>query len=176
MVSLLLILHLDLESHDRTPSDIFVSSCLRGSIFCPAHLSMSKLAPMSYGETTDPETERVASLIIDSIWTVYDPLGPGLLESVYLICLQHELQKRGLDVRKEAPVPIVYDGVEIDAAFRIDLLVNDVVIVELKAVEKLIPLFEAQLLTYLKLTNKRLGILVNFNARLLKDQLKRLIN
>jgi GxxExxY protein len=131
---------------------------------------------MAFGETTDSEIERIASIIVDAIYTVYERLGPGLLESVYLVCLKYELEKRGLRVEKEVSVPILYDSVKLDAAFRIDLLVNDLVVIELKAVEKLIPLFDAQLLTYLKLTNKRLGILVNFNAKYLKDQLKRVIN
>lgn len=131
---------------------------------------------MAFGENTSSEIERVASIIVDAIYAVYERLGPGLLESVYLICLEYELVKRGLRVQKDVPVPIIYDSVRLDAAFKLDLLVNDLVIIELKAVEKLIPLFDAQLLTYLKLTDKRLGILVNFNAKYLKDQLKRLIN
>ena len=101
-------------------------------------------------------------------------LGPGLIEPVYERCLCHELNERGLKFKSQVAVPILYRGVQLDAALRLDLLVEDCVIVELKAVENLIPLCEAQLLTYLKLANKRLGLLINFNVRLLKDGIKRL--
>jgi GxxExxY protein len=130
---------------------------------------------MPFGETTSEEIERVARQIVDSAYKVHTTLGPGLLESVYEVCLAHELEKRGFVVRREVMVPIVYDGVQLDAAFRIDLLVNECVLVELKAVEKLNPLFEAQVLTYLKLTGIRLGILINFNSRLIKDGTKRIV-
>ncbi len=131
---------------------------------------------MAYGESTSEEIERIASIVVDAIYAVYEQLGPGLLESVYEICLEYELRKRGLIVERQVLVPILYDGMKLDANFRIDLLVNGLVVIELKAVEKLVPLFDAQVLTYLKLSEKRLGILVNFNARYLKDQIKRIIN
>ncbi len=130
---------------------------------------------MPFGDTTDPEIERIASIALDAIFAVYERLGHGLLESVYQICLEYELKKRGLIVEREVDVPIRYDEVLLHAGFRIDLLVNGLVVIELKSVEKLIPLFEAQLLTYLRLSGKRLGILVNFNAKFLKDQIKRII-
>jgi GxxExxY protein len=107
---------------------------------------------------------------------VHQTLGPGLLESVYEACLAHELSKRDIRTVRQLPVAIEYDGLLIEAGFRIDLLVEDAVIVELKAVEQMIPLFEAQLLTYLKLTHKRLGLLINFNTPLLKQGLKRMAN
>lgn len=131
---------------------------------------------MAYGESTSEEIERIAAIIVDAIYTVYQQLGPGLLESVYEICLEYELRKRGLSVERQVLVPILYDGMKLDANFRIDLLVNGLVVIELKAVEKLIPLFDAQVLTYLKLSEKRLGILVNFNAKYLREQIKRIIN
>lgn len=131
---------------------------------------------MAYGESTSEEIERIAAIIVDAIYTVYQQLGPGLLESVYEICLEYELRKRGLSVERQVLVPILYDGMKLDANFRIDLLVNGLVVIELKAVEKLIPLFDAQVLTYLKLSEKRLGILVNFNAKYLREQSKRIIN
>lgn len=130
---------------------------------------------MPYGESTSSEIERVVSVVLDSVYRVYDEMGPGLLESVYETCLEYELKRRGLIVARQVDVPIVYDGVLLNAKFKIDLLVNDCVIVELKAIEKLVPLHDAQVLTYLKLTGKQVGILVNFNARFLKDQIKRIV-
>ena len=98
-----------------------------------------------------------------------------MLESAYETCLVHELGKRGLQVERQLQVPVVYDGVTIDAGFRLDLLVGDSVVVELKAAEKLLPIHEAQLLTYLKLSGHRLGFLLNFNVRLIKQGIKRLV-
>ena len=130
---------------------------------------------MPYGETTSPEIERVASVIVDAAFKVHTELGAGLLESVYEACLEYELKKRGLIVRRQVMIPIIYDGVQLDAGLRIDLMVNDCVIAEAKSVEKCIPLFDAQLLTYLKLSGKRLGLLINFNTKLIKDGIKRVI-
>src|SRR5437588_8077191 len=103
-----------------------------------------------YGESTSEEVERVAKIIVDAAFKVHTTLGPGLLESVYSICLTYELRKRGLVVEREVMLPILYDGVKLEAGLRIDLLVEGCVIVETKAVERFIPVFEAQLLTYLK--------------------------
>jgi GxxExxY protein len=119
--------------------------------------------------------ERVATAIVDAAFTVHKTLGPGLLESVYEACLCHELRKRGLRFERQLELPIVYDGVHLDVGLRLDLLVEKSVVVELKAVEKHQPLFEAQLLTYLKLTSQRLGLLINFNVSLIKDGIKRVI-
>lgn len=130
---------------------------------------------MGFGETMPAEVERVAAEIVDAAYKVHRALGPGLLESVHEICLAHELQKRGLRVERQVEVALMYDGVRIDAALRIDLLVEDCVIVELKAVEKHNPLFEAQVLTYLKLTGKQLGFLINFNVELIKQGMKRIV-
>jgi len=130
---------------------------------------------MGFGETTTEEIERVAHEIVDGAFKVHSQLGPGLLESVYEECLAFELTRRGLLVERQVLVPIIYDGVRLDAGFRIDLLVNKCVLVELKAVEKMIPLYDAQVLTYLKLTGIRLGILLNFNSKLLKDGIKRVV-
>jgi GxxExxY protein len=130
---------------------------------------------MSFGETTTPEIERVATIIVDAAFKVHDRLGPGLLESLYQRILAYELTKRGLRVQREVVVPIIYDGVRFDDGLRLDLLVEDLVIVEVKAVEKHNPLHDAQLLTYLKLTNKRLGLLINFNVKLIKDGIKRIV-
>jgi GxxExxY protein len=130
---------------------------------------------MAYGETTSPEIERIAAAIVDACYVVHKKFGPGLLESVYRACLAAELRKRGFSVLREVRVPIFYEGIELDEGYRLDLLVNDLVIVEVKAVECMIPVFDAQLLTHLKLINKRLGLLVNFNVVLIKDG-KRIIN
>ena len=121
------------------------------------------------------ETERVAREVVDSAFKVHKALGPGLLESVYAACLCHELSQRGLSFKTEVPVPVIYNNVRLDAGLRLDLLVSDCVVVELKSVEKMNTLFEAQLLTYLKLTGLRLGLLINFNVPLIKDGIKRII-
>jgi GxxExxY protein len=130
---------------------------------------------MSFGETTTVEIERVAHEIVDAAFKIHSTLGPGLLESAYLAFMIYELEKRGLQVAKEVPLPVVYEDVRLDLGYRIDLIVNDCVLMELKAVEKLHPIHEAQLLTYLKLTGKRLGLLINFNTRLIKDGIKRMV-
>ncbi len=130
---------------------------------------------MRYGENTSEQIERVAAQIVDAAFNVHSALGPGLLESVYETCLEYELKKRGLKVRRQLAVPLVYDGQELDADLRLDLLVADCVIVENKAVEKMVPLFDAQVLTYLKLTGHRLALLINFNVPLIKDGIKRII-
>ncbi|MEA2734701.1 MAG: hypothetical protein QOE14_1152 [Humisphaera sp.] len=131
---------------------------------------------MGFGETTSPEIERVAHEIVDAAFTISAKLGPGLLESTYRVVMIYELRKRGFDVKSEVPVPVVYEEVRLDAGYRLDLVVNDCVVIELKAVEKLIPLHEAQLLTYLKLTGYRLGILINFNTKMIKDGIKRIVH
>ena len=128
-----------------------------------------------YGESTSANVERVAREIVDAAFKVHTTLGPGLLESVYSICLAHELRTRGLLVERELKLPIVYDGVTLEAGLRIDLLVAGCVIVESKAVERMIPVFEAQVLTYLRLTGHTLGLLINFNVPLIKDGIKRVI-
>jgi len=106
---------------------------------------------------------------------VHSTLGPGLLESVYEVCLAHELHKRGFKVQRQVVVPIEYDGLTFDEGFRIDLLVEDSIIVELKTVDTLLPIHEAQVLTYLRLTHNRVGLLINFKVKLLKQGIKRLI-
>jgi len=131
---------------------------------------------MGYGDSANPELERIAKIVVDCIYTVHRKLGPGLLESVYSICLAHELRKRGLKVDREVMLPIIYDDIRLESALRLDLLVESRIVIEAKAVEKLIPVFDAQLLTYLKLTGYPLGFLVNFNVPLIKDGLKRIIN
>ena len=112
---------------------------------------------MGYGESGDPELERVAGIVVDCIYTVHRNLGPGLLESIYSICLAHELRKRGLNVEREVKLPVIYDGIQLDAGLRLDLLVESRIIVEVKAVETMMAVFDAQVLRYLKLTCHPLG-------------------
>ena len=121
------------------------------------------------------ETEAIASQVVEAAFRVHRALGPGLLESVYEICLCHELEKMGVAVKRQMDLPVQYNDITVDAGLRLDVFAGNSVIVELKAVETMLPLFEAQLLTYLKLSNQRLGLLINFNTKLLKDGIKRIV-
>ncbi len=121
-----------------------------------------------------PETDGVARQAVDAAFAVHERLGPGLLESVYEICLAHELRKRNLKVERQVDLPVIYDGIRLDAGFRLDLVLNDCLIVELKTVEELLPIHKAQMLTYLKLSGKRLALLINFNVPLIKDGIRRI--
>lgn len=121
------------------------------------------------------DANRITETIIGAAIEVHRALGPGLLESAYQICLAYEIEKRGLKVDRQVEVPIVYDGKRLDAGFRLDLLVEQQVIVELKAKEKTTPVDEAQLLSYLKLMGLRVGLLINFHVMLLKDGIKRMV-
>lgn len=122
------------------------------------------------------EINSITGSIVDAAIKVHTALGPGLLESVYEKCLRHELLKRGLRVETQVWVPVVYDGLEIEGGYKIDLLVEDSVVVELKVVEQLLPIHRAQLLSYLKLTKKEVGLLINFNVVHLRDGIRRLVN
>lgn len=122
------------------------------------------------------DLEDVGKQIVDAAIKVHRALGPGLLESAYQACLAYELRKRGLRVACEVLLPVLYDGQQIDAGYRIDMLVEDVVIIENKAVERLLPIHQAQLLTYLKLRDCRLGYLLNWNVPLIKQGIKRMVN
>lgn len=117
-------------------------------------------------------TEQIIGLAI----TVHKSLGPGLLESAYETCLVHEFTKAGLRFERQKTLSVKYDGIEIDNGYRMDLLVEDSVVLELKAVEKIDPIHQAQLLTYLKLSGKKVGLLINFNVKLLKNGIHRMIN
>jgi len=121
------------------------------------------------------EVDATACAIVDAAVKGHKTLGPGLLESVYEACLYHELVQRGLRVERQVAVPIVYDGITLLEGLRLDLLVNNLVICELKAVESLQPVHQAQLLTQLRLSGKRLGLLLNFNVALMKDGIRRLV-
>ena len=121
--------------------------------------------------------DELGTLLIGCAIKLHSALGPGLLESVYETCLLHELRMTGLDVKRQVAVPFVYDGVQFDDGLRIDILFDNRLVVELKAAEKLLPIHSAQLLTYLKLINLRVGYLLNFNVVRMRDGgIKRLLN
>ena len=119
---------------------------------------------------------QIAEIIVDACYRIHVILGPGLLESVYEAVLAHELQKRGLKVIRQQWLPVVYDGVVLEEGFRADLIVEDLVIIELKSVETILPVHKKQLNTYLRLSGKRLGLLVNFGSNLIKDGITRIAN
>jgi GxxExxY protein len=119
--------------------------------------------------------EEIASRTLDCAFRVHSQLGPGLLESAYEACLWYELTKIGIRALRQVPQPILYDSLELDEGYRLDLLVEESIVIEIKAVEKLIPVHHLQLKTYLKLSGKTLGFLINFNVPLLKDGLHRIV-
>ena len=121
-------------------------------------------------------TEEIAKIIVNSAYRVHKELGPGLLERVYEVCLAHEISKVGLNVKRQIDIPIVYDGIEFSEGLRLDLLVEDCIIVEIKAVETINPVWQAQIISHLKLLNKEIGFLINFNVPLIKSGIKRFIN
>ena len=123
-----------------------------------------------------PETEKLAELVVDCIYTVHNELRPGLLESVYETCLAWELASRGLTVVRQCVLPIIYRGHRLDDGLRIDLLVEDQIILEIKAVRQMEPVFKTQLLTYLRFSGKRLGFLINFHSLMIRDGIERIIN
>jgi GxxExxY protein len=123
------------------------------------------------------ELNKITEAIIGAAIEVHRNLGPGLLESAYRECLRYELLQRKYEVRQEVPLPLIYKGVKLDCGYRLDLLVNDAVIVEIKSVESLMPIHEAQLLSYLKISGAKIGLLLNFNVKMLKHGgIKRLAN
>ena len=122
------------------------------------------------------KTDELTGLIISAAMKVHSRLGPGLLELAYEACLTYELQQRGCKIERQKTLPVVYDGVLIDCGYRIDLLVNDEIVVELKAVETVMPIHHAQLLSYLRLSGKQIGLLINFNVLHLRDGITRKIN
>ena len=122
------------------------------------------------------EINQVSGEIVDAAIMVHTALGPGLLESAYEACLAYELRKRGLKVRTQVALPVIYEDVHLDVGYRLDLLVEESVVVELKSVTAIESIHKAQLLSYLKLSDKRLGLLLNFNVELLKDGITRMAN
>ncbi len=125
---------------------------------------------------TTAERNRITGQIVDAAMRVHTKLGPGLLELAYEACLAYELRKRGFKAFPQVGLPVIYDDVQLDVGYRIDLLVDDEVIVELKAVDEIAPIHEAQLLSYLKLSGRKVGLLINFNVLRLKDGIQRRVN
>ncbi len=125
-------------------------------------------------EPIPADLDRIARQVVDAAHAVHRALGPGLLESVYEVCLLHELANRGLKVDRQVAVPITYDNVRLDAGLRLDLVVENSLLLELKAVETILPVHQAQVLTYLKLSGFRLGLLINFNVPVIRDGIKRI--
>ena len=119
---------------------------------------------------------EIATAVVDAAYKIHTTLGPGLLESVYEATLEYELKKRGLHVRQQVALPVYYEEVKLNVGFRIDLLVNGKVIIEIKSVEALSPIHRKQLETYLRLTDLRLGLLINFNVELIKHGIQRVVN
>ncbi len=124
----------------------------------------------------DDKLEAIGKAIVEASLRVRSALGPGLLENAYQACLAHDLRNQGLGVQSEVPMPVAYMGEALDIGYRIDLLVDNLVVVELKAVERILPLHHAQLLSYLKLSGLRLGYLLNFNVRSMREGIKRMAN
>lgn len=120
--------------------------------------------------------EEIGKIVVNSAYKVHKELGPGLLEKVYEVCLAHEITKSGLVVKRQINLPIIYDGIIFDESLRLDLLVEDSIIIEIKAVEQVNPVWQAQIISHLKLTNNRLGFLINFNVPLIKNGIRRFIN
>ena len=121
------------------------------------------------------EVEKVGKVVLDAVYKVHTALGPGLLESAYQTAVKHVIEKGGTSVETEVKLPITFDGIQIESAFRLDMLVAKCVIVEFKAVEKMNMIYETQMLTYLRLSGVRLGFLINFNVRHLKDGIQRIV-
>ena len=136
---------------------------------------------MNHGDTEaqrrslPDEVNGLTGEIVDAAYKVHSALGPGLLESVYEICLAYELEKRGLEVARQVEMPVEYDGRRLDSGLRLDLLVAETVVVELKAVEHVLPVHKAQLLSYLRLADKPVGLLINFHVPLIKDGIQRMV-
>ena len=118
----------------------------------------------------------IARVVVDASFKIHTTLGPSLLESVYEAVLEYELKKRGLRVARQVPLPVVYEGIQLEEGFRADLIVEEKVIVELMSVEQVAPVHKKQLLTYLRLTDKRLGLLINFGTALIKEGICRVVN
>lgn len=119
---------------------------------------------------------EIARIIVDAAYKIHTEIGPGLLESAYQALLSHELKKRNLSIKTEVPMPLTYDGIHMDIVYPADIIVEDKVIVELKSIEKISEVHKKQLLTYLKVANKRLGLLINFGALLIRDGISRVAN
>jgi GxxExxY protein len=133
-------------------------------------------APLAALREKNMTENDIAKVIVDCAYKVHTTLGPGLLESVYEAALAYELGKRSLQAERQRPLSVIYENVRLEEGFRADLVVSDLVIVELKSVEEIAPVHKKQLLTYLRLSDKRLGLLINFGAARIKDGISRIVN
>jgi GxxExxY protein len=153
-----------------------VSWCLcgkkTGSKQPPRHKDTKK--KMGFEKLSKKE-EAIAKKIVDAAYIVHKNLGPGLLEKIYETCFCHELKKKGLKHERQVDIPIVYDGITFDEGLRLDVLVENLIICELKAVDEINPVWQAQVMSHLKLTGKRLGFLINFNVPVIRKGIKRII-
>lgn len=131
---------------------------------------------MSFGAKLAKDENELSKIILDAAFRVHSALGPGLLESAYEACLAYELRNEGLEVLTQVPLPLVYREVRLDIGYRLDLVVEDLVVVEIKAIDNLIAIHQAQIISYLKLSGKKLGILINFNTLHLRDGIKRVVH
>ena len=122
------------------------------------------------------ELNGISGRVVAAAIEVHAHLGPGLLESAYQACLAHELRQRGCEIQCQLPLPLIYKGIKLELGYRIDMLVNDAIVVEIKSIEKVLPVHEAQLLSYLRLSKRRVGLILNFKSALLKDGIKRMVN
>lgn len=134
------------------------------------------ISPQRTQRYAEENIDKISGNVIDAAMKVHTVLGPGLLESTYETCLKHELVKRGYMVETQILLPIQYEEIKLDAGYRIDMLVESKVLLELKSVEQLLPIHEAQILSYLRLSNYRVGLLINFNVIHLKEGIKRMVN
>jgi len=130
---------------------------------------------MTY-EKIPQELEAIGKSVVDAAYKVHKALGPGLLEKVYEVAFCHEIRKKGYECIRQVYIPIVYDGIEFEEGLRLDVIIEEKVIVELKALENVNPVWEAQIISHLKLTNNRLGFLINFNVPLIKQGIRRFVN
>jgi GxxExxY protein len=131
---------------------------------------------VSFGAKLAKNENELSKIILDAAFRVHTAIGPGLLESAYEACLAFELRNEGLNVLTQVPLPLVYRDVKLDVGYRLDLLVEDLVVVEIKSVDSLIAIHQAQIISYLKLSGKKLGILINFNTLHLRDGIKRVVH
>ena len=131
---------------------------------------------MSFGAKLAKDENELSKVILDAAFRVHSALGPGLLESAYEACLAYELRNEGLEVFTQVPLPLVYREVRLDIGYRLDMVVEDLVVVEIKAIDSLTAIHQAQVISYLKLSGKKLGILINFNTLHLRDGIKRVVH
>lgn len=124
-------------------------------------------------EDLSHKEEQIGKAIVNAAFIIHKELGPGLLEKIYEVCLAHELRKAGFNVKRQLILPLVYDGIQFDEGLKLDLLIDDIVIIELKSVDKINPVWEAQIISHLKLTKLNLGYLINFNVPIIKNGIRR---